>query len=364
MTITSGQPGSGPAFGEEPAGKTAEGAPVTAYTLTNKSGMRARILSYGGTVTHLTAPDRGGKFEDVVLGFDTVEEYQKSSPYFGCIVGRVANRIKDAKFTLDNKTYTVTGGTPHSLHGGKVGFDKRNWSGSPSLTPMGPAVALKYTSADGEEGFPGVVNCTVIYTLTNNNELRIDYFVTSNKATPLNITNHSYFNLAGAKSGGTILDHQLQLNADAVTATDAGLIPTGELQKVDGTLYDFRKPHAIGDRIKEIDAKPVGYDINYALTGTSGGEPRFGAVVTEPKSGRQMRMLTTEPGVQFYSGNFLDGTLKGKGGTVYPQYGALCLEAQHFPDSINQPKFPNTVLKPGVEYKQTTIYQFTVAAGN
>ncbi len=357
------QPGQGPAISEEPFGKTAaDGTPVTAYTLTNKAGVKVKILNYGGTVAEFHAPDKTGQFADIVLGFDALAPYETESPYFGCLVGRVANRIANAKFTLDGKEYTVTGvkpDSPHALHGGKVGFDKRVWKGEPTTTPQGPALKLTYTSKDGEEGFPGELKCTVTYTLTADNALRIDYSATTDKPTPVNLTNHSYFNLGG-HNAGNILGHTLKLAADQYTPTDDKLIPTGQNMPVAGTVFDFTTPTAIGARIKQIKADPVGYDLNYAHGTARTPTPKECAVVTDPKSGRTLTVLTTEPGVQFYSGNFLDGTVKGKGGAVYKQYDGFCLEAQFFPDSPNQKAFPSIILKPGEEYKQTTIYQLGV----
>ena len=355
-------PGQGPAYGEEPAGKTAAGEPVTAYTLTNKAGVKVKILTYGGAVSEWHAPDRAGQFADVVLGFDTVAGYEtKDNPYFGCLVGRVANRVANATFTLDGKAYTITGGNPHSLHGGTKGFDKRVWKGAAQLAPDGsPAVTLTYTSKDGEEGFPVELKCTVVYTLTADNGLKIDYTATTNKATVVNLTNHSYFNLAG-HNAGDILGHTLKLAAAEYTPTDDKLIPTGEVKPVAGTPLDFTTPTAIGARIKEIKADPVGYDHNLVHGKARTADPKEIAVVTDPKSGRTLTVLTTEPGVQFYSGNFLDGKAVGKGGAVYRQYNGFCLEAQCFPDGPNKPNFPSVALKPGEEYRQTTVYRLGVA---
>ena len=356
------QPGQGPSFAEEPFGKTADGTPVTAYTLLNKNGVKAKVITYGGIVTELHAPDREGKFADVVLGFDTLKGYLDGHPYFGAITGRVANRIKDAKFTLDGKEYTVgkPNDGPHSLHGGKSGFDKKVWKGEPSLTPNGPALKLTYTSKDGEEGYPGTLSCTVTYTLTNDNALRIDYLATTDKPTVANITNHSYFNLAGHNSG-TILDHIVRLVADKYTPGDDTLLPTGAIAPVAGTPFDFTKPTAIGERIKEIKATPVGYDLNYVHGTKREATPRPVAMVTDPKSGRTLEVLTTEPGVQLYTGNFLDGKTVGKGGAAYKQYSGFCLETQFFPDSPNKPNFPSITLRPGEEYRQTTIYKLGAA---
>lgn len=352
------QPGQGPSYDETPFGQTADGTKITAYTLLNKNGMKAKIITYGGIVTELHVPDKDGKLADVTLGHDSLEGYLKGHPYFGAITGRVANRIANAKFTLDGKEYKLAANNgKNTLHGGEKGFDKRVWKAEPMLTGDGPSLKLTYASKDGEEGFPGTLQCTVTYTLTADNALKIDYRATTDKPTPVNLTNHAYFNLAGHNSGD-VLGHVLQLKADKYTPTDETLIPTGKIEPVAGTPFDFTKPTAIGERIKQIKADPVGYDLNY-VHGTKREEnPRLVATVTEPKSGRVMEVLTTEPGVQFYSGNFLDGTNVGKGGAVYKQYNGFCLETQFFPDSPNQPNFPSITLKPGEEYRQTTVYRF------
>lgn len=356
------QPGQGPSFAEEPFGKTADGTPVTAYTLLNKNGARAKVLTYGGIVSELHVPDKSGKLGDVVLGHDALKGYLDGHPYFGCITGRVANRLAGAKFTLDGKEYKLAANDnqKHTLHGGERGLDKRVWKGDPMLTGDGPAVKLTYTSKDMEEGFPGNLACAVTYTLTNDNALRIDYRATTDKPTPVNLTNHSYFNLAG-QGNGTVLDHVLQINATRYTPTDETLIPTGKIEPVAGTPFDFTKPTRIGDHIQEIKSDPVGYDLNYVLADRRRATPQLAATVTEPKTGRVLRVLTTEPGIQLYTGNFLSGKDRGKGGAVYPQYGAFCLETQFFPDSPNQKAFPSIVLKPGEEYRHTTIYQFSTA---
>ncbi len=354
------QPGQGPSYSEEPFGALPDGTKVTAYTLLNKSGMKAKILNYGGIITELDVPDKDGKLGDVVLGFDNLKDYETKSPYFGCIVGRVGNRISNAKFTLDGKEYKLAANNgKRTLHGGEKGFDKQVWRAEPTLTADGPALKLSYTSKDKEEGFPGNLQCTVTYTLTNDNALRIDYRATTDKPTPVNLTNHTYFNLAG-QGHGTVLNHVLKLEADKYTPTDKELIPTGKIDPVAGTPFDFTKPRAIGERIKQIDADPVGYDLNYVRGTKREDHPTLIATVTEPTSGRVMEVLTTEPGVQFYTGNFLKGDFKGKGGAAYPQYGAFCLETQFFPDSPNRPEFPSIVLKPGEEYKSTTVYKFEV----
>ncbi len=342
-------------------GKTADGTAVDLYLLTNTKGMKAKIISYGGIITELHVPDRAGKFEDVVLGFDELKSYLAGHPFFGCITGRYANRIAKGKFTLDGKEYTLaTNNGPNHLHGGKKGFDKYVWKAESFEAADGVGVKLSHKSPDGDEGYPGNLSVIVTYTLTNQNELKIDYTATTDKATPVNLTNHSYFNLAGAKSTENILGHELILAAEKYTPTDDELIPTGEIKSVQSTPLDFTKPAAIGARIKEIKATPVGYDHNLVLAGGAGKGPHFAAKVREPKSGRILEVLTTEPGVQLYTGNFLDGKVKGKGGVVYSQYHGFCLETQHFPDSVNKPNFPSVILKPGETYKQMTIYKFSV----
>ena len=355
LFATAAGPGTGPAFEEAPFGKLPDGSTVTRYTLVNKNGVRVSVMTYGGTVTLFEAPDKAGKFADIVLGFDDLKGYLDASPYFGCVTGRVANRIADAKFTLDGKEYAVTGGKPHALHGGAKGFDKRLWKAEASMTADGPSVKLTYTSKDGEEGFPGNLATTVTYTLQSDNGLRIDYLATTDKTTVVNLTNHSYFNLAG-HSGGEVLGHTLHLVADKYTPGDASMIPTGKIAPVAGTPFDFTKPTVIGTRLKETGGDPVGYDLNYVHGTKNEASAKLVATVTEPKSGRVLEVLTTEPGVQFYTGNFLAKEV-GKGGTAYKQYHAFCLEAQHFPDSPNRPEFPTTTLKPGEEYRQTTIYR-------
>jgi aldose 1-epimerase len=340
---------------------TIDGKKVSLYTLTNGRGVTAKISNYGCTVTELHVPDKSGKMADVVLGFDKLDGYLDKSPFFGCVAGRVANRIAKGKFSLDGKDYTLAvNNGPNALHGGKKGFDKKVWMAQEVQGIGTPAIRLTYRSPDGEEGYPGTLVATVRYILTADNALRIDYEATCDKATPVNLTNHSYFNLAG-QGTGTILDHVVLIEADQYTPVDDTLIPTGELKVVKGTPFDFTSPTAIGTRIKEVGGKPVGYDHNFVFRQPRGDatKPGVGVRVQDPKSGRVMVMSTTEPGVQFYTGNFLDGTVTGKGGAVYPQYGGFCLEAQHFPDSVNQPKFPSVILKPGQKYQQTTIYKFS-----
>jgi aldose 1-epimerase len=341
-------------------GKTPAGEAVQIYTLTNSQGMEARITNYGGIVVALKTPDRSGKFADVVLGHDNVEGYAKS-PYFGAIVGRYGNRIANGQFTLQGNTYTLAKNNgPNHLHGGIKGFDKVVWKAEPGNSPEGQSLSLTYVSADGEEGYPGTLTAKVVYVLTNDNALRIDYEATTDKATVVNLTNHSYFNLKDAGTT-TILDHELTLNADSYTPVDKTLIPTGELAPVEGTPFDFRKPTAIGARIDGDHEQlkfGLGYDHNFVLN-RSGEGLSLAATVFEPTTGRRMEVLTTEPGVQFYSGNFLDGTITGRGGAVYQRRSGLCLETQHFPDSPNKPDFPTTTLEPGQTYRTTTVYRFS-----
>ena len=346
---------------KESFGKTAEGENVDIYTLTNRNGMQARITNYGGIVVSLTAPDRNGKYEDVVLGFNDLDSYLKGHPYFGALIGRYGNRIAKGRFTLDGVEYklAVNNGENH-LHGGIKGFDKVVWTARESKSRLGPMIVLTYLSKDGEEGYPGNLRVTVNYTLTNRNELRIDYSATTDKDTVQNLTHHSYFNLAG-DGNGDILNHQLQLNADRFTPTDAGSIPTGELKSVTGTPFSFLKSTAIGQRINEPDQQLQygnGYDHNYVVNGAA-GVLRQAATVYEPTSGRVMTVWTTEPGIQFYTGNFLDGTLTGKAGKPYAKRTGFCLETQHYPDSPNKPSFPTTTLKKGAPFKSTTVYRFT-----
>ena len=338
-------------------GKTPEGTPVEKYVLSNGK-MTVKVITYGAIITEIDVPDRNGKVADVVLGFDSLEGYLGSHPYFGAATGRVANRIAKAKFTLDGKEYKLAANNgPNTLHGGLKGFDKVVWKASDVSGPAGPAVKMSYLSPDGEEGFPGNLSVSVTYTVTADNELRIDYSATTDKATPVNITNHSYFNLAGP-GAGSILGHEVMLEADLYTPVDDTLIPTGETTSVQGTPLDFTRPATLGSRIGELKGEPGGYDHNYVLRG-GGKALTLAARVTEPESGRVLEMFTSEPAVQLYTANFLDGTLKGKQGVIYKKQQAFCLEAQHYPDSANQPKFPSTILRPGSTYTQTTIYKFS-----
>jgi aldose 1-epimerase len=337
-------------------GKTPDGTPIDLYVLKN-GALMVKVMTYGAIVTEIIARDRDGKEGDVVLGFDNLEGYLGGHPYFGAAVGRFANRIAGAKFSLDGKDYTLAANNgPNSLHGGTKGFDKVVWKAEEVPGPD-PSVRFTYRSPDGEEGYPGNLDVSVTYTVTKQNELRIDYKATTDKATPVNLTNHSYFNLGGPASG-TILDHELTLAADKYTPSNESLVPTGELAPVAGTPLDFTKPMPIGQRIKDIKAEPVGYDHNFVLRGDD-GKLALAAKVRDPKSGRVLEVFTTEPGIQFYTGNFLDGSNKGKGGVAYKQHGAFCLEAQHFPDSVHQPDFPSTILRPGRVYTQTTVYKFS-----
>jgi aldose 1-epimerase len=343
-------------IGRRPFGKTPDGKQVTLFTIENQNGCKARVMDYGAILTELWLPDRDGKLGDVVLGFDTLQGYLDGHPYFGATVGRVANRIAKGKFSLKGKDYKLAANNgPNHLHGGEKGFDKVLWHAATSLD--GKSVKFIYTSKDGEEGYPGALTASVTYTLTDDNELRLDYEATTDQATPVNLTHHSYFNLAGA-AAGTILDHELTIRAGYYTPVDDTLIPTGEIKTVAGTPLDFLRPMAIGKRIDQLKGDPGGYDHNFVLNGKL-GELRTAAVLHDPKTGRTMELLTTEPGLQFYSGNFLDGKLKGKGGIAYVKHHGLCLEAQHFPDSVNQPGFPSVILEPGQVYRQTTIHRFT-----
>ena len=341
---------------KKPFGKTQDGTAVDIYTLQNGK-LEATITNYGGRVVTLRVPDRAGNVADIVLGFDSLDGYLKENPYFGALIGRYGNRIGHAKFSLDGHAYTLPKNDgDNTLHGGIKGFDKHVWTAA----TQGESLALSYTSKDGEEGFPGTLTTTVKYSLTAN-ELRIEYSATTDKNTVLNLTNHSYFNLAG-QGQGDVLKHEVTLAAGRFTPVDSGLIPTGELKSVTGTPFDFAKAHAIGERINQTGDEQIkfgkGYDHNWVLD-SGGGSLKLAATVHEPTTGRVMEVLTTEPGLQFYTGNFLDGTLTGKGGKVYKQRFAFCMETQHFPDSPNHPKFPSTELKPGQTYHTTTVYRFS-----
>jgi len=340
-----------------------QGKPIEVATLKNAKGVEVQAINYGAIITSLKVPDRTGKVADVVLGFDRPEQYwaEPTPPYFGAIVGRYGNRIAKGQFAIGGKTYKlVTNNGPNHLHGGNRGFDKVYWDMSTKNAPQGSSVVFTRLSPDGEEGYPGNLRATVTYTLTEKNELIVDYRATTDKATTVNLTQHSYFNLAGEGSGD-ILGHELTINADRYTPVDDTLIPTGQLAPVQGTPFDFRQATAIGARINNDDAQlkaGKGYDHNWVLNGT-GTALRVAARLTDPKSGRSMEIQTTEPGIQFYSGNFLDGTIKGKGGHVYALRNGLCLETQHFPDSPNQKNFPSTILQPGKVYTTKTVMTFS-----
>ena len=338
---------------------------IKLYTMSNRSGMTVKITNYGAIVTSIVVPDKTGKLGDVVLGYNRVEDYINAidRPYFGAVVGRYGNRIAKGKFTLDGTEYTlpINNGV-NSLHGGIIGFDKVVWNATPTYGAGFSGLELTYLSKDGNEGYPGNLNVKVTYKLTDANELVIEYHATTDKATPINLTTHTYFNLKG-DGEGTILDHHLMLNASTYTPVDETLIPTGELAPVEGTPFDFRKPKPIGNDIGVENEQLKfggGYDHNFVLDRASPDEKllKLAATLSEPTTGREMQVFTTEPGIQFYSGNFLDGRLTGKSGKPYVNRGALCLETQHFPDSPNQPKFPSAILKPGEEYNTTTVFRF------
>ena len=342
-------------------GKLRDGREVHQYTLTNKAGMVAQIIDYGATVTSLLVPDRNGKIEDVVLGYDSVQGYVDGTAYLGALVGRYGNRIGKGRFQLDGKEYqlTINDGENH-LHGGKIGFNKVLWEAKPDGGSGEPSLVLQYVSRDGEEGYPGTVVLNVRYTLTNKNEMRIEYEGTTNRATILNPTQHSYFNLSGSFTK-TILNHQLMIEADDMPPVDKGLIPTGRIASIANTPFDFRNLTAIGARIDDSDEQLIygkGYDHNWVLR-NGYGEVRKAAELYEPASGRLMTVLTNQPGLQFYTGNFLDGSAKGKNGIAYGHRTGLCLEAQAFPDTPNRPEFGSVTLRPGQRYRQTTIYQFS-----
>jgi aldose 1-epimerase len=344
-------------------GQTADGVAVELYTLTNPDGIEVRAISYGGIILSLKVPDREGKLGDVVLGYDALDGYLKASPYFGSIIGRYGNRIAGGKFSLDGKPYTLaTNNGKNALHGGVKGFDKVVWQAEPLEQDDRVGVVFSYTSPDGEEGYPGTLQATVTYALTDANELVFEYQAVTDKATPVNLTQHSYFNLAGDGSGD-VLGHELMLNASRFTPVDSTLIPTGELRGVEGTPFDFRTPTAIGARIAANDEQirfGGGYDHNVVLDREGADGLVLAARVYEPTSGRVMEVRTTEPGVQFYSGNFLDGSITGKGGHVYEHRTGFCLETQHYPDSPNKPDFPSTILRPGETYRSRTMYAFSV----
>ncbi len=340
---------------KEAFGTTLDGKKVDLYSLTNANGLKTKIMTYGGIITSLQTPDRNGNLADIVLGYDTLDEYVKSSPYFGALIGRYGNRIAKGKFALNGIEYKLAANNgPNHLHGGIRGFDKVVWNAKPMQTEEGPALKLTYLSKDGEEGYPGNLNCTIVYTLTNDNELKIGYEATTDKPTIINLTSHGYFNLAGHNSGN-ILGHELTLNANNFTPVDDELIPTGEIKPVKNTPMDFTKPMPIGSRIADVKG---GYDHNYVVN-RKNNTLKLVARVYEPKTGRTMDIASTEPGIQFYTGNFLDGSIKGKG-AVYNKHAGFCLETQHFPDSPNKPNFPSVVLEPGKKYTHLTIHKFSV----
>jgi aldose 1-epimerase len=348
-----------PGVTKAPFGKMPDGKTVEVYTLTNANGVEAKAITYGGIITSLRVPDRAGRMGDVVLGFDDLAGYIQNPPFFGAIIGRYGNRIGKGQFTLNGHTYKLaTNNGPNHLHGGNKGFDKVVWQAQPAAS--GAGVTFTRTSPDGEEGYPGNLKVSVTYTLTDKNELVVDYLATTDKATPVNLTQHSYFNLAGS---GDILGHELTLYADRFTPVDPTLIPTGLIAPVPNSPFDFRKSTPIGARINLPDEQlkfGQGYDHNWVIN-RSGAGLQPAARVVEPKSGRTLDITTTEPGIQFYAGNFLDGTLKGKGGQVYKHRTGFCLETQHYPDSPNKPTFPSTILEPGKEYRSKTVFTFGVA---
>jgi aldose 1-epimerase len=340
-------------------GKTADGKAVDLFTLRNSKGVEVQIMNYGGIVTSFKAPDRNGKMGDVVLGYDNLAGYLKASPFFGALVGRYGNRIAGAKFTLNGKEYKLApNNNGNALHGGLKGFDKVVWDAKTAATPNGPSLELHYVSKDGEEGYPGTLSVAAVYTLTENNGLRLDYTASTDKDTVVNLTQHSYFNLAGK---GDVLNHEVMIDADRFLPVDSGLIPTGELRPVQGTPFDFRKPTAIGARINQDDEQlkfGKGYDLNWVINRKS-NELKLVARVQEPTTGRILEVLSTQPGLQFYTGNHLDGSITGKGGWVYKARSGFCMEPQHFPDSPNHPEFPSVVLKPGETYRQTIEYRLS-----
>lgn len=338
-----------------------DGKAVDLYTLTNANGLEMTVTNYGGIAVSLMVPDKEGKMGDIVLGYNELEGYVKNNPYFGCIVGRYGNRIGQAKFSIEGQEYTLAQNNgENSLHGGVKGFDKVVWDAKAIEGDESVAVEFKYLSKDGEEGFPGNLDATVTYTLTNDDEFRIDYAATTDKTTVVNLTHHSYWNLAG-EGTGDILGHEIMINADNFTPVDAGLIPTG-IASIEGTPFDFRTPTAIGARIDNNDEQlkfGSGYDHNWVLNKEQAGAMTLAASAYEPNTGRFMEVFTTEPGIQFYTGNFLDGSIIGKSGKAYEFRNGFCLETQHYPDSPNKPDFPSVILKPGEEYKTTTIYKFS-----
>ena len=350
----SGEQTSRPA--QELFGLTAEGQEVQRITLVNRTGSRARLITYGATLTELHVPDAHGQHGDIVLGFDNLKQYETDSPYFGCTAGRVANRIGNGRFSLNGVVHQLaTNAAPHHLHGGDRGLDKVVWKAEPYTATEGSGVVFRYRSPDGEEGYPGTLDLQVTYFLTDSDELRIEYRATTDQATPVNLTHHSYFNLAGPASG-TILAHQLEIRAHRYTVADESLLPTGEIAPVAGTPFDFTEPREIGSRIDQVEG---GYDLNYAIDRVGQTSLTLAAVLSDRSSGRRMEILTTEPGIQFYTGNFLDGSITGKEGVVYGQHAGVCLETQHYPDSPNRPEFPSIILKPGETYHHVIVHVFS-----
>ena len=337
-----------------PFGQLADGRTASLFTLTNRHGLTAKITNYGTIITEFHTLDRQGKLGDVVLGFENLAAYLKGHPYMGCTVGRFANRIARGRFTLDGRTYHLaTNNGPNALHGGLIGFDKALFHAEPQA---GASVKFTHSSPDGDQGYPGALELCVVISLTEADELVLDYTATASAATPVNLTNHTYFNLAGH---GTIKGHVLELAADLYTPADATNVPTGEVRSVKGTPLDFTSPQLIGARFAELGGQPQGYDHNFVLRGGCPA-PALAARVYEPITGRVLEAFTTEPGVQLYTANWFDGSLTGKGGFVYEPHTGFCLETQHFPDSVNQPHFPSTILRPGQTYRQTTVYRFSV----
>ncbi len=339
-------------------GVTADGIQVDRYTLRNVSGMTVRLITYGATVIELCVPDREGRFSDVVLGFDRLEQYETESPYFGCIVGRVAFRITHGRFELDGNSYQLTLNTgPHHLHGGVKGLSRVVWEAEPIESGEGPAVKLSYRSPDGDQGYPGNLDVAAVYTLNDQDEMQIDYTAKTDRPTPVNLTHHGYFNLAGAGSGD-VWSHVLWLKADRYSVTDEAIIPTGELVPVEGTRLDFTTPTALGARLDHAGGQVVGYDLAYLLDRQDDSLVHM-ATMHEPVSGRVMEVDTTAPAMIFYTGEYLDGTLEGKGGVVYPRHAGFCLEPGHLPDSVHHPGFPSVILRPGETYRQTSLYRFS-----
>ncbi len=341
-------------------GKTKVGAEASLFTLKNKNGLIARITNYGAAITQMHVPDRSGTFDDITLGFSDLDGYLDNNPFFGVVAGRYANRIAKGSFQLSEKRFQLAQNNgDHHLHGGNEGFNTKIWAASELKQSSAEGIRLTYQSPDGEESYPGALNVRMDYILTDANELRIDYQATTDKATPVNLTNHAYWNLKG-EGRGDIQDHELSLAANLYTAVDSTLIPTGEILPVKGTPLDFTSPNTIGSRIQEVGGDPQGYDHNFVLEKPEAGALTRAAVLKHPETGRKMEVFTTEPGIQLYTANFLDGTIEGKSGTRYQPHAGICLECQHFPDSPNQAHFPSTILYPGMVYRQTTIHRFSI----